>query len=180
MDRFILISGCSGGGKSTLLAELHRRGHNVIEEPGRRIVARELRNGGSALPWKDIASFATQAIELARMDRELATTLSGLVFFDRGLIDAASAVEEATGSAALQLVSGERYNRLIFVTPPWPEIYENDSERQHSFAAAVSEYDRLLLAFTKLSYDAVLVPKVSVLKRADFVLNKILNGTGEP
>jgi predicted ATPase len=43
VDRFVVISGCSGGGKSTLLAELARRGHAVVEEPGRRIVQR---NGG--------------------------------------------------------------------------------------------------------------------------------------
>ena len=41
-DRFVIISGCSGGGKSTLLAELARRGYRVVEEPGRRIVAEEL------------------------------------------------------------------------------------------------------------------------------------------
>nr|WP_280990690.1 AAA family ATPase [Bradyrhizobium sp. ISRA437] len=29
--RFILISGCSGGGKSTLLAELHARGYPVVD-----------------------------------------------------------------------------------------------------------------------------------------------------
>ncbi|HEY5105435.1 MAG TPA: AAA family ATPase [Caulobacteraceae bacterium] len=38
----MVISGCSGGGKSTLLAELGRRGHATIEEPGRRIVREEL------------------------------------------------------------------------------------------------------------------------------------------
>ena len=38
MDRFVVISGCSGGGKSTLLAELGRRGYAVVEEPGLRIV----------------------------------------------------------------------------------------------------------------------------------------------
>jgi len=32
-DRFVVLSGCSGGGKSTLLAELARRGHSVVEEP---------------------------------------------------------------------------------------------------------------------------------------------------
>jgi predicted ATPase len=47
MDRFVVISGCSGGGKSTLLAELGRRGHTVIEEPGRRIVIEEMNGGGS-------------------------------------------------------------------------------------------------------------------------------------
>jgi predicted ATPase len=30
---FVVISGCSGGGKSTLLSELQRRGHAVVEEP---------------------------------------------------------------------------------------------------------------------------------------------------
>jgi predicted ATPase len=38
LDRFVVISGCSGGGKSTLLAELARRGYRTVEEPGRRIV----------------------------------------------------------------------------------------------------------------------------------------------
>jgi predicted ATPase len=35
-ERFVLLSGCSGGGKSALLAELHARGYHVVEEPGRR------------------------------------------------------------------------------------------------------------------------------------------------
>ena len=38
-DRFVVISGCSGGGKSTLLSELGRRGYGTVEEPGRRITA---------------------------------------------------------------------------------------------------------------------------------------------
>ncbi len=51
MDRFVVLSGCSGGGKSTLLAELRRRGHACVEEPGRRIIQEEARNGGQAVPW---------------------------------------------------------------------------------------------------------------------------------
>ncbi|WP_342236107.1 AAA family ATPase, partial [Inquilinus sp. OTU3971] len=58
MDRFVVISGCSGGGKSTLLAELGRRGHEVVEEPGRRIVKQERETGGRALPWVDGTAFA--------------------------------------------------------------------------------------------------------------------------
>jgi predicted ATPase len=55
MDRFVVISGCSGGGKSTLLAELRGRGYAVVEEPGRRIVREELEGRGAALPWVDQA-----------------------------------------------------------------------------------------------------------------------------
>ena len=49
----VVVSGSSGGGKSTLLAALGRRGYPVVEEPGRRIVASEIERGGDALPWKD-------------------------------------------------------------------------------------------------------------------------------
>jgi predicted ATPase len=30
-NRFVVISGCSGGGKSTLLIELGRRGYGMIQ-----------------------------------------------------------------------------------------------------------------------------------------------------
>jgi predicted ATPase len=36
MNTFIVISGCSGDSKSTLLAELARRGFATVVEPGRR------------------------------------------------------------------------------------------------------------------------------------------------
>ena len=90
MNRFVVISGCSGGGKSTLLSELARRGHAVVEEPGRRDVAEEMRTGGSALPWVDAAAFARRAIEIALADRASAPDAGSWVFFDRGLIDAAA------------------------------------------------------------------------------------------
>jgi predicted ATPase len=62
-ERFVLLSGCSGGGKSTLLAELRARGYHVIEEPGRRVVKRELASGGNALPWTDSAAFVRRIIK---------------------------------------------------------------------------------------------------------------------
>jgi predicted ATPase len=50
MNDFFVISGCSGGGKSSLLAELARRGFATIEEPGRRVVREELASDGEAVP----------------------------------------------------------------------------------------------------------------------------------
>jgi predicted ATPase len=90
MDRFVVISGCSGGGKSTLLSELGRRGHAIVEEPGRRIVEEELKGNGAALPWIDGVAFARRAVGVALADRAAAAARDGWVFFDRGLIDAAA------------------------------------------------------------------------------------------
>jgi predicted ATPase len=168
MNRFVVISGCSGGGKSTLLAELARRGHTVVEEPGRRIV----REG--VLPWVDGAAFARRAVAMALEDRAAAVGREGWVFFDRGLVDAAAAREHATGETVLEpLGRAHRYHRRVFLAPPWPEIYVNDPERPHGFEAARAEYERLLTAYEGLDYEVSILPKVDVAARADFVVGML-------
>jgi predicted ATPase len=171
-ERFVLVSGCSGGGKSTLLAELRARGHPVVEEPGRRIVKQELHSGGRALPWVDPVAFARRAIAMALADREAAQAHAGWVFFDRGLIDAASGLEALTGEPVLQTLGAQhRYHRRVFMAPPWPEIYAADTERRHNFEAARAEYARLEQAFPSLGYQVITLPKATVAARADFVLD---------
>lgn len=174
MNRFVVISGCSGGGKSTLLAELRRRGHAVVEEPGRRIVREELTGDGAALPWIDAAAFARRAVTLALADREAAGCGEGWVFFDRGLVDAAAALEHATGEAVLErLGRAHRYHRRVFLAPPWPEIYVNDPERPHGLEAARAEYGRLLEAYPRLGYAVSILPKADIAARAEVVLEAL-------
>jgi predicted ATPase len=174
VDRFVVISGCSGGGKSTLLAELAGRGYAVIEEPGRRIVQEELAGSGAALPWVDGAAFARRAIAVALADRMAARRLSGWVFFDRGLIDAAAALQHVTGEPALDRVGQlHRYHRRVFFAPPWPALYATDAERRHDLQAAMVEYDRLLSAYPSLGYDVIILPKISVSERAGFILRML-------
>jgi predicted ATPase len=165
-----VISGCSSGGKSALLEELGMRGHATVQEPGRRIVQEELARGGSALPWNDAAAFAQRAITVSLADRAAAARRAGWVFFDRGLIDAAVALEHMTGEPAIQSWGlAHRYHAHVFLAPPWPEIYVADAERRHGFAEAVAEYERLAVAYSFLGYHAHILPKENVGRRATFV-----------
>lgn len=103
-SQFVILSGCSGGGKSTLLTELQQRGYDVIEEPGRRIVQDELRNGGQALPWIDMVGFLRRVIQQAQDDHANAQRNSSQwVFFDRGLVDAAAALQAQIGEPCWRL-----------------------------------------------------------------------------
>ena len=173
-DRFVVLSGCSGGGKSTLLAELARRGHSVVEEPGRRIVREETARGGTALPWIDAEAFIRRAIAMALDDRRRGRSLPGWVFFDRGLFDAISALTDMTGQPALhELGRQQRYHSRVFVTPPWPEIYETDPERKHGLAQAEAEYIRLVRDYRLLDYTVLEVPKLPVTERADWLLAQL-------
>jgi predicted ATPase len=172
VNRFVVISGCSGGGKSTLLAELGRRGHTVVEEPGRRIVVEEMNNGGSALPWVDMAAFARRAITTALADRSSTPASGGWIFFDRSLIDAAIALQHLTREPVLEeFAQTHRYHRRVFLAPPWPELYFTDRELRHS--PAVAEYYRLFKAYTSLGYEVLILPRVGVVERADFVLRTL-------
>ena len=177
MPPFIVITGCSAGGKSTLLGELARRGHAVVEEPGRRIVREEQASGGGALPWIDLAAFARRALAMAEADLQLAGAETGWTFFDRSAIDAASALQHLGDATALADCHARcRYHPTVFVAPPWPELFDADPERRHSIAEAVAEYERLRHDYAALGYGLVMLPRTGVAARADFVLNQL----GEP
>jgi predicted ATPase len=175
IDRFVVISGCSGGGKSALLEELGRRGHPTVEEPGRRIVKEQLLSGGTALPWTDGVAFARRCIALALSDRRAARRRQGRwVFFDRGLIDASVALRRMTGEPVLNAIKrSHRYHQRVFLAPPWPEIYVTDNERRHSLDAGVAEYQRLVDAYPALGYEVTILPKIGVAERAEFVLRTL-------
>ena len=174
MNHLIVISGCSGGGKSTLLAALAQRGFATVEEPGRRVVREELASGGSALPWVDAVAFARRITALAQADYDTARALPGPAFFDRGLIDAAVALEHLSGEAVLAgLAARYRYAPRVFLAPPWPELFAADAERRHDLNAAIGEYDRLAAAYPALGYDVAVLPKSSVAERAEFVLERV-------
>ena len=174
MDRFVIISGCSSGGKSTLIAELARRGYATAEEPGRRIVKEELAGDRRALPWVDGAAFSRRAIDISLADREAASGQPGWVFFDRGLIDAAAGLERTSGEPALAIYGpAHRYHHRVFLTPPWPEIYVKDAERRHDLEAAMEEYDRAFVVYPSQGYELIILPKIGVAERADFVLRTL-------
>jgi predicted ATPase len=100
--------------------------------------------------------------------------VSSWVFFDRGLVDAAAALQYVAGEQVLEpLGRSHRYHRRVFLAPPWPEIYAIDPERRHGFDAAVAEYARLREAYPSLGYEVVVLPKAGVSERFDFVLETL-------
>ena len=171
--RAVVITGCSGGGKSTLLGELVRRGHRAFAEPGRQIVKEQDWIGGDALPWTAPAKFAELALSRGLHQRITAAAFGGLAFFDRSI------VEPLSGLARLGLPVPEhfrraaevcRYDETVFVAPPWPEIFRTDAERRHGFDEAMADHEPLLATYRSLGYRLVDLPKADVATRADFVL----------
>ena len=171
MSKLVVISGCSGGGKTTLLDELGTRGYAVVPEPGRRIVQQEQQDNGTAVPWTNLEEFLKRAIDLSLSDLEQWSTSSEWVFFDRGLIDAASGLAQLTGVPIEHyLRNAPKFGGTVFLTPPWPEIYVTDDQRRHSLAEAEEEYQRLLKTYPQLGYSLIVLDKSSTRERANAIL----------
>ena len=174
--RRIVISGCSSGGKSTLLSELAARGFHTVEEPGRNIVREALATGSDALPWVNPEAFVRKAIEHASASLAAVRHLDAPVFFDRSAIDALAHFERLSIPAPADLKAlGEAclYSSPVFFAPPWPALYQQDEERPLPFEEAVREHDWLRLAYPKRGYRIIPLPMVSVAARADFTLRTL-------
>jgi predicted ATPase len=172
-DKFLVLSGCSGAGKSSLLSGLSRRGHRVFPEPGRQVIREQAYIGGDATPERNVLKFLDLTISRTMHHMILSASTPSAVFFDRSIVD------QVNGFGLLKMEIPEhlkravelfRYHRRVFIVPPWPEIYRNDSERTHSFNDAVTSYTALLQTYACHGYEPVFVPRMSVERRVDFIL----------
>ncbi|WP_417723592.1 AAA family ATPase [Salipiger sp.] len=50
-DRFFVVTGGPGAGKTSLITELARRGFHKIRESGHAMIREERASGGDVLPW---------------------------------------------------------------------------------------------------------------------------------
>lgn len=169
----VVLTGCSGGGKSTLLAALARRGHAVRPEAGRQIVREQMHLGGDALPWVDAARFVELAASRTMHLFNTVEPRGRPVFFDRSLVDLASFLDMKgipVPASLRRAVEAYRYAPDVLVTPPWREIYASEAERPKPFEEACREYDALVAGYRAAGYRLVEVPKLDVEGRADFVL----------
>ena len=175
-EKFVVITGCSGGGKSSLLAELARRGYRTFAEPGRQIVKEQTAIGRPNIIDDDPVLFGELCIARTLHRMIEAAAAPGPMFFDRTHIDPLSystlhdAEEPAHWRRAAEVF---RFHPTAFFVPPWPEIFKQAAERRHSFEDALAEYPVLLKNYERFGYRPAMVPKVSVPKRADFVLQTL-------
>ncbi len=173
---FVILSGCSGSGKSTLLSELSSLGYQVVAEPGRQVVKEQNSIGGDGLPWTNPLKFMDLTLSKYIFSFNSIPERSKWVFFDRGIPDAVAHfhhVKEPVPNYLKNAVEKFRYSAVIFVTPPWPEIFRNDSERTHDLSSAISAYEASLTSFKGLGYTVLEVPRLHSSERAKFILEAL-------
>ncbi len=170
------LSGGPASGKTTVLEVLRDRGYCCVDEVARKILRQQMKFDGDAVDWKDQSEYREVVLSWSIADFESVGERIRLVFFDRGIPEL-TAYGNPPGTEApphLQRAAAVfRYNPLVFVAPPWKEIYCNDTERKQSFEEAIDVWRRVAPCYEKCGYLPVELPRVSPEKRADFVLERI-------
>jgi predicted ATPase len=170
--RPVVLSGCSGGGKSSLLDELARRGWRTVPEAGRQVVREELERGGDGLPWVDPVRFVDLALSWAVGGYEDQPTGEGPCYFDRSIVDLVAYLAfcgRETPPHVAGLPEIHRYHHTVFMTPPWRDIFGSDMQRRKTFEQAVAEYHALVAVYRRFGYRICVIPRGSITWRADFV-----------
>jgi len=80
------FSGGPGFGKTSILTELRKRGHNASEELSRQFIKEEMERAGTLLPWVDRLGYSEEILK-RRIRQYEDTALNELWFFDRGIPD---------------------------------------------------------------------------------------------
>jgi len=171
-DRFFIITGGPGSGKSTLIEASIAAGLHAMPESGRAIIQEQVAAGGTALPWADRLAFAERMFDREIHSWRAAHELEGPVIFDRGVpdvvgylnligLDVPAYIEHAARTF--------RYASRVFLAPHWPAIYAQDRERKQSIEEAEATCRAVTDVYVRLGYEIISLPLVPVIDRVAFV-----------
>ncbi|HFL2713438.1 TPA: AAA family ATPase [Legionella pneumophila] len=175
-SNFFILTGGPGSGKTSVLNKLAQGQYKIIPEVARAIIKHQQAIEGNAIHTGDRDAFLDLMLKYSIEDFQKIFNEKRAVFFDRGIPDLygyAKVFCRKESQVVNEAVSRFRYNKTVFIFPPWEEIYRNDNERQQDYAESLKTYQAIKEAYSHCSYDLVTVPKVSVENRVDFILKTL-------
>jgi len=181
--RRFIITGGPGSGKSTLLGALRKEGLRCYAEVSRELIRQQAARPDGVLPWRNLPAFARLAFSEMLRQHDHADGSAGICFFDRGVPDIFGYLRHGGYEIPGDYLAAHarcRYERVVFILPPWEEIYVNDSERPQRFEESAELYHAIGNTYATLGYTLVEVPKMSVDRRCSFILEHLEKPENRP
>jgi len=170
-----VITGGPGFGKTLLVEELKQAGYLCSGEFARDLILSQQESGGEILPWKNTKLFQQNVLQkrIAFFD---SVPSGSFAFADRGIPDQLAfaryrgfGTPEILNECSLKY----RYAQHVFVTPPWPEIYTNDTIRSETFEEAIRIHEFIVETYIGLNYEVIELPLLPVKQRMEYLLQAL-------
>jgi len=170
-----VITGGPGFGKTLLIEELKQLGYVCSGEFARDLIKSQQESGGDILPWKNAKLFQQNILQkrIAFFD---SVPHGSIAFADRGIPDQLSFARYRgfrTPEVLIECAEKYRYSTQVFVTPPWPDIFTNDTIRTETFEEAVRIHEFIVKTYVDLNYQIFELPLLPVKQRINYLLQNL-------
>jgi len=170
-----VITGGPGFGKTSLIEELRQAGYHCSGEFARDLILSQQESGGEILPWKNAKLFQQNILEkrIAFFD---SIHDGSFAFADRGIPDQLAFARYRgfdTPEVLIECAEKYRYAPQVFVTPPWPEIFTNDTIRTETFEEALRIHELIVKTYVDLNYQIIELPLLPVKQRINYLLQNL-------
>ena len=183
MTKRIVITGGPGTGKTFLVRELEKAGYQCYHEVIREMTSSVIAEAGTSEDLINPLAFVSDPLTFnrnllqSRLKQFIHATHSQepFVFYDRGMPDVLAYMDyfEQPYSKTFSSPCAESRYDLIFLLPPWKEIYSRDSERFETFEQACEIHDHLERTYTNFGYRVLPVGIGPVKERMRYILNTL-------
>lgn len=175
-NNFYILTGGPGSGKTSIIETLREIGYDCVPEVGRKIIKEQITLNADALPWSDTEKYSNLMLSYSIQDYMNLFESSELHFFDRGIPDAlgyTKLINSSNRQNFIDAVQKFRYNRTVFMLPPWEKIYKADNERKQDFQVAVATYEIMRSTYKSAGYNLIELPHTTIPQRVDFILREL-------
>lgn len=176
-ERFHIVTGGPGSGKSSLIDALGAEGFLHMPEAGRAIIQDQVDIGGRALPWADQNAFADLMLAWELRSYREAIALHSPVIFDRGIPDVIGCLRLCglpVPEFVIRAAEVRHYAKSVFIAPHWPAIFAQDAERKQTMAEAEATHDAMVEVYMGLGYELVPLPLAPIAERVRFLRSLIV------
>lgn len=172
----IVITGGPGTGKTTLINYLENLNYACSHEVSREVTLEAQKDGIEQLFLEKPILFSEKLLEKREQQfHALPNTTHKFLFYDRAIPDI-PAYMDYLKTPYPNLFNDSCKNHtydIVFILPPWEEIYKQDNERYESYEQALSIYNFLLEGYKKYGYNPIVVPKGTLEERKTFIFEHL-------